>query len=74
MRTGFRILIKSRRNIPDFLSADFLNATLDMPVPDPPRDEKGNITDSTWQYYYYRKHYFDNFNISDPRLLADTAI
>ena len=27
------------------------------------------MIDSTWQYYYYRNHYFDNFNISDPRLL-----
>ncbi len=54
---------------PGLFVSDFLNATLDIRVPDPPRDAKGNIIDSTWQYYYYRKHYFDNFNISDPRLL-----
>jgi thiol-disulfide isomerase/thioredoxin len=47
----------------------FLKATLDVTVPEPPRDDKGRIKDSTWQYFYYRKHYFDNFNISDPRLL-----
>ena len=40
-----------------------------LQVPDPPRDDKGKIIDSTWQYYYYRNHYFDNFDISDPRLL-----
>jgi alkyl hydroperoxide reductase subunit AhpC len=49
--------------------SDFLKATLDIVVPDPPRDNKGNITDSSWQYRYYRNHYFDNFNIADPRLL-----
>ena len=49
--------------------SDFLRATLDVSVPDPPRDDQGRITDSTWQYYYYRRHYFDNFNIADPRLL-----
>jgi len=57
------------REHPRLFVSDFLKATLDIVVPDPPRDEKGNIKDSTWQYYYYRKHYFDNFNISDPRLL-----
>jgi thiol-disulfide isomerase/thioredoxin len=54
---------------PGLFVSDFLRATLDTEVPDPPRDDKGNITDSSWQYRYYRKHYFDNFNIADPRLL-----
>ena len=47
----------------------FIKATLDIEVPDPPKDDAGNIIDSTWQYYYFRNHYFDNFNISDARLL-----
>ena len=47
----------------------FLKATLEIVVPDPPKDKDGNVIDSTWQYYYYRKHYFDNFDISDARLL-----
>ena len=49
--------------------AKFLKATVDIVVPDPPKDEEGNVIDSTWQYYYYRNHYFDNFDISDARLL-----
>lgn len=60
---------KINREHPGLFVSDFLKATLDVNVPDPPRDEKGNIKDSTWQYFYYRKHYFDNFDISDPRLL-----
>jgi thiol-disulfide isomerase/thioredoxin len=57
------------REHPALFVSDFLKATLDVIVPEPPRDEKGNIKDSTWQYYYFRKHYFDHFDISDPRLL-----
>src|SRR4030042_27002 len=51
-----------------FLSV-FLQALQDVEVPDPPRDENGVITDSLFQYRYFRQHYFDNFDISDVRLL-----
>jgi thiol-disulfide isomerase/thioredoxin len=54
---------------PNLFVAKFLKATLDIIVPEPPKDENGNVIDSTWQYYYFRNHYFDNFDISDPRLL-----
>lgn len=54
---------------PDLFVGTFLKATLDVSVPDPPRDENGAVVDSAWQYYYYRSHYFDNFDLSDPRLL-----
>ena len=47
----------------------FLYAISDIDVPDFPRDEDGNILDSAFQYRYIRNHYFDNFNISDSRLL-----
>lgn len=54
---------------PNFFISDFLCATLEVNVPDPPRNDKGMIVDSNWQYYYYRNHYFDYFDISDARLL-----
>jgi hypothetical protein len=41
----------------------------DPEVPDPPKDEKGNITDSTFQYHYYKSHFWDNVDFSDERLL-----
>lgn len=47
----------------------FLLALQDVEVPDPPRDEAGNITDSLFQYRYYKNHYFDNFDVSDVRML-----
>jgi len=62
-----RIKSITREN-PGLFVSTFLIATLDVEVPEPPRDANGKI-DSTWQYYYYRNHYFDNFNISDARLL-----
>ncbi len=54
---------------PSLFVSTFLKATLDIVVPDPPRDADGKLIDSAWQYYYYRNHYFDNFDIGDARLL-----
>jgi hypothetical protein len=49
-------------NYPTLFIAKFLKATRPVEVPT-------TITDRTAQYYYYRFHYFDNFDISDVRLL-----
>ena len=47
----------------------FLLSLQEVKVPDPPEDENGNIIDPAFQYNYYKTHYFDNFDISDIRLL-----
>jgi thiol-disulfide isomerase/thioredoxin len=47
----------------------FLLAIQDVKVPDPPRNTSGKITDSTFQYHYYKAHYFDNFDYTNPGLL-----
>ena len=47
----------------------FLKALQDIDVPDAPRDAKGNVTDSLFQYNYYKTHYFDNLDYRDARLL-----
>jgi thiol-disulfide isomerase/thioredoxin len=54
---------------PGMFLSTFLKATQEIEVPEPPRDAEGNIIDSLFQYKYYRAHYFDNFDISDSRLL-----
>lgn len=49
----------------------FVKATVEINVPDPQEEDK-DMPDSVaqrWRYDYYRSHYFDNFDISDPRLL-----
>lgn len=49
-------------NHPDDFFAKFLKATRQVEVPK-------NITDRKEKYYWFRHHYFDNFDVSDPRLL-----
>jgi hypothetical protein len=49
--------------------AVWLKSLEEIEVPDAPRDSSGKITDSMFQIRYYRKHYFDNFNFADARLL-----
>lgn len=52
---------------PDLFVSTFLRSTLEVEVPKVPVREDGTI-DSTWQYHYYKSHYFDNFNPADGRL------
>lgn len=47
----------------------FIQSLQEITVPDPPRDENGGIIDSSFQYRYYKNHYWDNFDLSDVRLL-----
>ncbi|MDP4187282.1 MAG: DUF5106 domain-containing protein, partial [Bacteroidota bacterium] len=54
---------------PNLFFTKFIKAVTEIEVPDFPRDAKGKVTDSTFQYRYYRSHYFDNFDVSDPRFL-----
>lgn len=58
-----------REKHPGTFFAAFLTALKEVEVPEPPRDDEGNVIDSLFQYNYYKAHYFDNFPLSDPRLL-----
>jgi len=51
--------------ISKFLKAMFVP----LEIPEPPRDDLGRITDSTFQYRWYRTHFFDNYDIYDPDML-----
>lgn len=53
---------------PNSMTARLLKASQPIDVPDPPQDTSGKI-DSSFQYKYYRKHFFDNFDLSDEALL-----
>ncbi len=57
-----------RENRDNFFGV-FLRALQEVKVPDPPLDENGKPLDPAFQYHYYKAHYFDNFDISDVRLL-----
>jgi len=52
----------------DLLIGQIVNMNLDVEVPDPPKNEDGTI-DSTFQYYYYKNHYFDRINLQNDALV-----
>ncbi|PLX15182.1 MAG: hypothetical protein C0599_17160 [Salinivirgaceae bacterium] len=56
-------------NYPGTFMSKMLIGLQDIEVPDPPKDENGNITDSLFQYNYYKDHFFDNIDFSDNQLL-----
>ncbi len=37
-------------------------------VPDPPKSDTGTVA-RNWKFYYYKDHFFDNFNLADSGLL-----
>ncbi len=51
--------------------ATFLTATQDVELPDRFKDKNGKLIDSLYFKYreYYAEHFFDNFNLTDKRLL-----
>lgn len=66
--------------IQDFLKANpkslftaILKTSKDVDVPPAPKRIDGTI-DSTWQYHYYKKHYFDNVDFTDDRLIRTPVL
>jgi thiol-disulfide isomerase/thioredoxin len=53
---------------PTTLTARILKLNRPIQVPDPPKKPDGSI-DSSFQLRYYRKHFFDNFDLADPALI-----
>ncbi len=53
---------------PNTITARMLKATKPIDVPNPPTRADGSI-DSTFQYKYYRQHFFDNFKLDDDALI-----
>src|SRR5262249_17033006 len=53
---------------PTTFTARFVKSTKDIEVPEAPKRADGTI-DSTWQFRYYKEHYFDNFDLADDALI-----
>ena len=51
------------------LVSKVVKMSVDIIVPEAPRNEKGILIDSNFAYHYYRDHYFDNIDLKDDRLL-----
>ncbi|MCS6935749.1 MAG: DUF5106 domain-containing protein [Chitinophagales bacterium] len=66
--------VKEKRNAiitqhPNTYYAKLLRSMKEIEVPDFPRDANGKVIDSTWQWRYYKAHYWDNIDLKDDRLL-----
>jgi peroxiredoxin len=60
---------KIMREHPDAMMTMIFKTMQEPEVPDFPRDEKGNILDSAFQYKYYKGHFWDYVDFSDERML-----
>jgi len=49
---------------PSTVTAKLLKSSQEIIIPDPPKKADGSI-DSSFQFRYYRDHYFDNFDVGD---------
>ena len=56
------------KKYPKTVTAKLVNANRRVEVPDPPKRADGSI-DSLFQYRYYKKHFFDNFDLTDDALI-----
>jgi thiol-disulfide isomerase/thioredoxin len=61
------------KNNPKSLFTAILKSSKDVDVPPAPKRADGSI-DSTWQYHYYKKHYFDNIDFTDDRLIRTPVL
>jgi thiol-disulfide isomerase/thioredoxin len=56
------------QKFPNAFMTKVFNASKDVEVPDAPLLENGKV-DSTFQYRYYKQHYWDNVDFTDGRLI-----
>lgn len=69
--TGKNVLAQQEKIItknPASVTTRLLKMHKPISVPDPPKKSDGTI-DSTFQYKYYKQHYFDNFGLGDEVML-----
>ncbi|MFN8144139.1 MAG: DUF5106 domain-containing protein [Bacteroidia bacterium] len=60
---------KIMNDYPQTFMAKIIKTMSEPDVPESPKDEKGNVIDSTFQFKYYKSHYLENVDFSDDRLL-----
>ncbi len=53
----------------DKLVSKIVKMSTEVTIPEAPVDAKGNIIDSSFRFNYYRKHYWDNVDLLDERLV-----
>jgi thiol-disulfide isomerase/thioredoxin len=72
-----KIVVDYQNNLinanPGKLVSKIVYMSMDIEIPEPPKDEKGNLIDSNFRYNYYRAHYWDHVDLTDDRL-ANTPV
>lgn len=51
------------------LVSKLLKMSMDITIPEPPKNDKGEAIDPDFRYHYFRAHYWDNVDLSDDRLV-----
>lgn len=54
---------------PTTLVSKIVKMSMDIVIPDAPKNADGSPVDSSYAYHYYRDHYFDNIDLTDDRLV-----
>jgi thiol-disulfide isomerase/thioredoxin len=57
------------KNNPGKLVSKIVKMSMDIDIPEAPKDEKGNIIDSNFRFNYFRTHFWDNVDLTDDRLV-----
>jgi thiol-disulfide isomerase/thioredoxin len=61
--------LKIIKEYPNTFMAKIIQTMQEPEIPEAPKDANGNITDSTFQFRYYKAHYLENVDFGDERLL-----
>ncbi|NVK63871.1 MAG: DUF5106 domain-containing protein [Flavobacteriales bacterium] len=64
-----RDIVKSH---PDMLVSKMINMSMDVEIPEAPTDENGVVLDSNFRFNYFKKHYWDNVDFNDDRLVRSS--
>lgn len=57
------------KNNPDKLMSKVVKMSMEVKIPDAPKDDKGEIIDPMYQLKYYRAHFWDNTDLTDDRIV-----
>ncbi|MEL6630779.1 MAG: redoxin domain-containing protein [Bacteroidota bacterium] len=59
---------------PDFLYAKMIKGMQEPQIPEAPKDENGQLLDSTFAFNYYKAHFFDGLDLNDDRMLRTSVL
>lgn len=68
-----KILTDYQKNLiashPTKFVSKIVKMSMDIDIPEAPKDAKGNVIDSFYRFKYFKEHYWDNVDFKDDRLV-----